>query len=107
MKLVPGGERMSRAILGYVYARAGRREEALNVLDGFTNLHEELNQVVLLRVAALCAALEERDRAFALLQQACDERFAMMIYLKAYPYFENLHSDPRFAELVRRIGLAP
>jgi serine/threonine-protein kinase len=106
MKVVPGSEPMSRAVLGYVYARAGRREEALNILDGFVQVQEELNQVVLLRVVAVCAALEERDRAFALLQRACDERFAMLIYLNAYPYFDNLHSDPRFGDLLRRIGLA-
>lgn len=105
MKSFPGGELMSRAILGYVYALAGRQDEALGILDGLKQLPEGTSPVVHMRIAAVCAALNERERAFELLRKACDERVAMMIYLKVYPYFDNLHSDPRFKDLLRRIGL--
>jgi len=106
MRPLPGGNLVSRAVLGYVYALAGRRDEALNVLEELKPLLEG-NPLLLYRVAFLCAALNERDQAFELLDKACDERFGLMIYLKVYAVFDNLRSDPRFQDLLRRVNLAP
>jgi TolB-like protein/Tfp pilus assembly protein PilF len=106
MRPLSGGNLLSRAVLGYVYALAGRRDEALNILEELKPLLEG-NLLLLYRTASLCAALNERDQAFELLGKACDERFALMIFLKVYPVFDNLRSDPRFEELLRRIGLPP
>jgi hypothetical protein len=97
---------LSRAVLGYVYALAGRREEALAILEGLKPLPEG-NLLLLLRVGLICAALNERDQAFKLPDKACEERFPMMAYLKLYPVLDNLRSAPRFDELLRRIGLPP
>jgi len=97
---------VSRAVLGYVCALAGRRDEALNILEELKPLLEG-NLLLLYRVALLCAALNERDQAFELLDKACDERFALIIYLKVYSPFDNLRSDPRFQDLLRRMNLAP
>jgi hypothetical protein len=97
---------LSRAVLGCVYALAGRREEALNILEGLKPLPEG-NLLLLLRAALVCAALDERDQAFKLVDKACEERFGVMIYLKVYPAFDNLPSNPRFDQLLRRIGLPP
>jgi Tfp pilus assembly protein PilF len=106
IRLLPGGNLVSRALLGYVDALAGRRDEALNILQGLKPLLEG-SLLLLYRAAFLCAALNERDQAFELLDKACDERFALMIYLKVYAVFDNLRSDPRFQDLLRRVGLAP
>jgi len=103
---LPGGNLPSRAALGYVYALAGRREEALNVLEELKPLLGG-NPLLLYRAAFLCAALNERDQAFELLNKACEERVALMIYLKVYAPFDNLRSDPRFEVLLRRVNLAP
>ena len=103
---LPGGNLVSRAVLGYVFALSGRRDEALNILEELKPLLEG-NLLLLYRVALLCAALNERDQAFELLDKACDERFALMIYLKVYSPFDNLRSDPRFQDLLRRMNLAP
>jgi non-specific serine/threonine protein kinase len=103
---LPGGNLVSRAVLGYVCALAGRRDEALNILEELKPLLEG-NLLLLYRVALLCAALNERDQAFELLDKACDERFALIIYLKVYSPFDNLRSDPRFQDLLRRMNLAP
>ena len=103
---LPGGNLVSRALLGYVYALAGRRDEAVNILEQLKPLFEG-NLLLLYRAALLCAALNERDQAFELLDKACEERFALMIYLKVYPVFDNLRSDPRFQDLVRRMNFPP
>jgi len=42
---------------------------------------------------------------FELLDKACDERYGYLAYLNVEPLFDNIRSDPRFVELVRRVGL--
>jgi tetratricopeptide (TPR) repeat protein len=58
-------------------------------------------------IALLYARLDERDQAFAWLGKAMDERSILFNYLVADARFDNLRSDPRFAELLRRVGLQP
>jgi tetratricopeptide (TPR) repeat protein len=103
---LPHGNLLSRAALGYAYALAGRRDEALNILEELKPLLEG-NLLLLFRVASLCAALNERDQAFEMLDKACDEHLGLMTFLKAYPVFDNLRSDPRYDGILRRMGLPP
>jgi hypothetical protein len=49
--------------------------------------------------------LGENDQAFAWMEQAYKEHSNILQYLKVHPYFDPLRDDPRFAELVRRVGL--
>ena len=100
----PGGGSRGRALLGYCHALAGRIEEARSILEEMKNRPEK-DLFVLHNTAVLCAALHEFDGAFELLNQLCDERFAPLFYLKHQPWFEPLHADPRFGELLRRIGI--
>jgi len=51
-------------------------------------------------------ALGEHDMAFSLLELAYADRSAWMVHLKAEPMFDPLRPDPRFAELLARVGLA-
>ena len=55
-------------------------------------------------VAAAYASLGERDKAFLWLERAYEEH-ASLLFIKAKPDFDNLHSDARYAELLRRMGL--
>ncbi len=57
-------------------------------------------------LAGFYAVLGEKDQAFELLEKAYEERAELMLYLKVDPLFDNLRSDPRFADLARRVGLA-
>jgi len=57
-------------------------------------------------IAALYARLGEKDQAFAWLERAYEDRDNGMVVLKADPRLEILRSDPRFADLLRRMGLA-
>jgi hypothetical protein len=50
--------------------------------------------------------LGDRERTLSALEQAYQERDQDMIYLKVDPMFDQFHSDPRFQELVRGMGLS-
>ena len=105
VKLSDGSPQM-KATLAHAYAMAGRTAEARKIL---AELQEAARgrYVSPYDIATIHAALGERDQAFAFLDQAYEERSGWMSYLKVNPIFDGLHSDPRFAELLRRIGLAP
>jgi hypothetical protein len=56
-------------------------------------------------IAAIHAALGEKDQAFDWLQKAYDDRSVWLVYLKVDPLFQNLKQDGRYAALLKRIGL--
>jgi tetratricopeptide (TPR) repeat protein len=56
-------------------------------------------------VAAVCARVGDKQCVFDWLEKAFDERDDLVINLKVEPIFANFHSDPRFQNLVRRVGL--
>jgi eukaryotic-like serine/threonine-protein kinase len=58
-------------------------------------------------VAGAYARLGEADRAFEWLERAYAERSPGVVHVREFVEFDNLRSDPRFAELLRRIGLPP
>lgn len=58
-------------------------------------------------LATLCARLGDKDRAFALLEKAVDERDPFVIELKIEPKYDNLRSDPRYIKLLERMNLTP
>ncbi|MCA1642365.1 MAG: tetratricopeptide repeat protein [Acidobacteria bacterium] len=57
-----------------------------------------------MNLAALHALEGDKDKAFALLEKAYEVRNEGLTLLKVNPQFDNLRSDPRFAELLRRVG---
>ena len=91
------------ASLGLAYVLSGKSGEARKILEELTQRSKRkyLSPSV---IAVLHAALGERDQAFALLDKAYDERDTLLILLEVEPMFDPLRSDPRFADLVRRVG---
>jgi hypothetical protein len=61
----------------------------------------------LARVAACYAALGEKDHAMAVLDQAYKAQEFVMFFLKVDPRFDSLRYDPRFQDLIHRIGFPP
>jgi tetratricopeptide (TPR) repeat protein len=57
------------------------------------------------QMAIIYAQLGERDRAFEFLEKAYNERSTVLLWLKVSPEFDSLRSDPRFDDLMRRVGL--
>jgi serine/threonine protein kinase/Tfp pilus assembly protein PilF len=94
--------------LGRAYALAGRGEEARKVLDKLIALSKQA-YVAPKSVAAIYAALGEKDKAFQWLEKAYQDRSiaAIGVSFRTYPGFDSLRSDPRFADLLRRMNLQP
>jgi tetratricopeptide (TPR) repeat protein len=98
------GNPLGLSDLGYAYAVAGRRAEAQKVLDKLAELSKEKYVPAMLR-ARIYAGLGEKDKAFEWLEKGYEDRSINTI--KAYPAFDPLRSDPRFADLLRRMNLQP
>jgi tetratricopeptide (TPR) repeat protein len=91
------------AALGYVYAKAGRTAEAHDTLAALeTRANKEY--VSSYWVARVYAALGEKDKAFAQLEKAFNERSEWILLLKSDPCMTTLRADPRFSDLINRIG---
>ncbi|HSY91094.1 MAG TPA: tetratricopeptide repeat protein [Candidatus Binatus sp.] len=90
--------------LGFAYAVVGKRDEARGILAKLEKLHEQ-GAVPSGSVAILYGALGESNEAFAWLEKAYEERDPQLTYIKAGRRFEPLRKDPRFEQLVRRVGL--
>jgi hypothetical protein len=91
-------------VLGYCYGVAGRRAEALGVLEQFREAARQ-RYVSPFWPAAIHGALGEMDEAFRLLEAGRQGRAAWMPWVKVVPWFDFLRVDPRFDDLVRRIGI--
>ena len=94
------------ARIGYVYAVAGKRNEAIKILEEMKALTSERSSLGT-HIAAIYAALGNKDEALAWLNRACDEHEQGVVDLKIDPRYDTLRSDPRFKDLLRRVKLAP
>ena len=92
------------ATLGHAYAIAGKRSEALKILAELQELAKQ-KYVSPYFIALVYVGLGEKDQAFAWLEKAYQERHPYLILIKVEPVFDVLRSDPRFQDLVQRIGL--
>ena len=91
--------------LGHVYAASGNRSKAQEVLDHLKGLSAN-SYVAPFNFAAIYAGLGEKDQAFAWLNRAYNDRsYYMAVYLTTDARLDSLRSDPRFADLRRRVGL--
>jgi TolB-like protein/Flp pilus assembly protein TadD len=92
--------------LAIIYARMGRRNDAervLNEVKTFAATHYFAGE----EIASIYVALGDNDAAFQWLERAYNEHSGSIHGIVARPIFRPLHSDPRFAALLKRIGLDP
>ena len=92
------------AQVGYAYAKSGQRQKAEELIAKMKE-DEKTKYVANYWVAVIYAALGERDAAFAELEKAYQQRDWFLPRLKVDPFLDSLRDDPRFADLVKRIGL--
>ena len=92
--------------LGYVYALLDNRAEAEKIINEL-NGRETREYIDPVLVAYIYIALGDKDRAFASLDKAYQQRSGLICFLQVEPKFDPLRSDPRFGDLERRMGLVP
>jgi eukaryotic-like serine/threonine-protein kinase len=91
--------------LGHAYALSGKKAEAQKVLVHLKGLSAH-SYVAPFDFAVIYAGLGEQDQAIAWLNRAyVDRSYYMAVYLTTDARLDSLRSDPRFADLLRRVGL--
>jgi serine/threonine-protein kinase len=90
--------------LGRAYARAGRENDALKILDSLFRFSKQ-GYSVAFDIAIVYYGLEEKSKTFEWFEKAYQERAVGLIYLKTEPTCDDLHPDPRFIALMRKIGI--
>jgi serine/threonine-protein kinase len=92
------------ATLGYSYGLAGKKEEALKILS---ELEERSRTAYVSGFAMACPSLGigDSEHAFKWLEKAYQERSTWMLPLRVEPMYDSIRADPRFADLLRRVGL--
>ena len=91
------------ASLGYGYAISGNKQSANEVLNDLKRRSKQ-QYVPAYLVATVYAGLGDKDSIFRWLEQAVTERDDLLVGLKEDPVFAPYRSDPRFTDLLRRIG---
>jgi eukaryotic-like serine/threonine-protein kinase len=95
---------MVRLNAAATFIKVGKVEEGRKIAD---EVEKKWNPSVPVShlLASVHARLGEKDAAFAWLEQAFQEHATFLRYLKVHPLFDGLRDDPRFDDLVKRIGI--
>lgn len=104
IRLRGGNSPNPEAHLGVIYFKTGERAKAEQILQKLRMSRSDAPQG---DVPILPAALGMRDEAFALLEKAYAERAPYLPQIAVDRYYDSQRSDPRFQQLLRRMGLAP
>lgn len=102
---IPSSSTVFKFVRAYIYVDTGRRSEAISIL-------KELQDSKLDRltpsygIALIYIGLDEEDQALAWLERARTEHDPFLVYLNVDPNFDSLREDPRFVDLLRRIGFS-
>ena len=102
--VAPGESILSKAGLGHVYGVTGKKNDARTMLDELTRLSAQ-EYVPGTSLALIYAGLGEKDQAFAWLDKGYEQRAFQLQWIQLDPRWDNLRSDPRFQDLLRRINL--
>jgi serine/threonine-protein kinase len=103
-ELEKGFAGFSQVYRGVMYARAGRRKDALNMVEQLEERakHEQVSRAPR---GFIWVALGEKERGYTLLEKACAERTWMLWEAKVNPMFESMRADPGFKSLLKCVHL--
>jgi tetratricopeptide (TPR) repeat protein len=95
---------LGRASLAFVYAKSGKASEARRILQEVTS--SESTELPWMMLAGAYGYLGEKDKAIECLERLYQSRDAPIMHLKVEPMLDSIRSDPRYDNLLRRVGLA-
>ena len=98
------GSPFSRAYPSLILAMVGKTDEAKTILSELKG-YPKLDHLSLFFLAETCSVMSQKDEAFEFLEAAYRERVSLLIFLGVTRTFDNIRADPRFADLLRRMGL--
>ena len=90
--------------IGIAYAKMGKRVDALKVLSDLIKLAND-KYFSAYRIAALYLVINERDQGFKWMERAIEEKDHRLIYLNVDPLLDDIRSDPRFKDVLKKINL--
>jgi tetratricopeptide (TPR) repeat protein len=106
-----GGKQIVLSFLGSAYGAAGRREDALAVIDELLKIREH-HFTAAFNIARVYGGLDETDKALEWLEKAIAERNGELVYFDVVTrisdgllWEEELFEDSRFQNLLRRINV--
>jgi len=104
MEQAGGRGALIQAALGYAYAVAGRRDEALRILAQLQSfpMNRDVSPFYL---AMIYSGLGDKEQALKWLESAYEERYNWLVWLRSEQMFEPLRGEEMFIDLARRIGL--
>src|SRR5438874_818597 len=95
-----------QALLGHLYAKLGRKDEARRILQRLRDSPKE-RYVTPYLFAMIHLGLGEKDRAIDFLEKTYEDRDGYSIaFIKVDPFLDPLHGDPRFEALVQKVFAA-
>jgi len=102
-----GRDGIALGTLSHAYAKAGRRDEALKLVRELEERARKRGTPGGYGMVVAYAGLGEREKVFALLEKSFERHTSIIFFLKSEPLFEPFDSDPRYRDLLIRIGLPP
>lgn len=99
-----GGTSQTIMGVGHALALMGREREARAVSGKLLEMAQE-KYLPAIYLAAIFTGLDEKDQAIEWLEKAYQDRSDYLVYIQREPGFDRLRAEPRFQDLVRRIGL--
>ena len=97
---------LSKGGLGHLSAITGKKTQAQNIIQELKQLSNR-EYVPATSIAIVYAGLDEKDAAFAWLEEAYKQRAFQLQWISLEPRFDNLRSDPRFDDLLKRMKISP
>ena len=99
---IQGETTTNQCYLAYALAMSGKKSEARSILDKLKTTKDYVSPTEL---ATLYVGLGDKEGAIASLERAHAAHDLQLQFLKVDPHMDSLRSDPRFAELMRKVGL--
>ncbi len=100
-----GGPPEPSSGLAHVFAKMGRRDEALDIVRQLLEMRER-KYISPYGIASIHACLGEFDESLTWLERSYAEHDQTLVWLKVHPRLDPLREDPRFQDLLTRLNLA-